>query len=253
MWPYPHVVAHRGGGKLAPENTIAALRCGLAHGFAAVEFDAMLAKDSVPVLMHDAYFGRTIAGADSVSHRTAAELQTMDAGIWFGEDFAGEPVCTLAEAIGFCRSNGIWMNIEIKPSETVYELVTGKVVAALVKEAFADVLINGSVPPRALPLLSSFSYDALVAAKVAAPAIPRALLVDAVPDDWREMLEALDAVALHVNHEHVTPELAAAVKAAGYGLFCYTVNDLARAAEIVGWGVDAFCTDRIDLIGPAAF
>lgn len=253
MWPYPKIVAHRGGGTLAPENTIAALRCGLAHGFLAVEFDAMLAKDNVPVLMHDPYFGRTIAGADSVAHRTSAELRGMDAGIWFGEDFAGEPVCTLEEAIAFCRANSIWMNIEIKPSDALAELQTGKVVASIVKAAFGDVLAQTTVRPGELPLLSSFSYDALMAARVAAPAIPRGLLVDVVPDDWPEQLDALDAVALHTNHKQLTPELASAVKKAGYGLFCYTVNDPARAREILAWGVDGFCTDKIDLIGPAAF
>ena len=51
--PYPRRVAHRGGGTLAPENTLAGLRCGLEHGFRGVKFDAMLAKDGVPILMHD--------------------------------------------------------------------------------------------------------------------------------------------------------------------------------------------------------
>jgi glycerophosphoryl diester phosphodiesterase len=253
MWPYPKVVAHRGGGVLAPENTIAAFKMALEYGFYAVEFDAMLAKDGVPVLMHDAYFGRTIAGADSVAHRSSVELQGMDAGIWFGEAFAGEPVCTLAQAISFCKSNGIWMNIEIKPSDALFELSTGKEVGRMVQAAFANVVGNPLAHASALPLLSSFSYDALMAAKVAAPNIPRELLVDDIPYDWAPRLAALEAVALHVNHAHLTAELAAAVKAAGYGLFCYTVNDLHRAAEIMGWGVDGFCTDRIDLIGPAAF
>ena len=62
MWPYPKVLAHRGGGTQAPENTIAGLACGLAHGFHAVEFDVMLAKDGVPVLMHDPELGRTVSG-----------------------------------------------------------------------------------------------------------------------------------------------------------------------------------------------
>ena len=58
-WPYPRVLAHRGGGTLAPENTIAAIKVGLEHGFRAVEFDAMLAADDVPVLMHDPTLERT--------------------------------------------------------------------------------------------------------------------------------------------------------------------------------------------------
>jgi len=57
-------------------------------------------------------------------------------------------------------------------------------------------------------------------------------------------------VALHTNQRHLTASLAAAVKDAGIWLFCYTVNEPGRARELLGWGVDAFCTDRIDLIGP---
>jgi glycerophosphoryl diester phosphodiesterase len=99
-------------------------------------------------------------------------------------------------------------------------------------------------------LFSSFSFDALMAARRVAPAIPRGFLVDSIPGDWQERRQALDAVALHTNHKNLTPPLAQAVKQAGYGLFCYTVNEPARAEEILAWGVDGFCTDRIDLIGP---
>jgi glycerophosphoryl diester phosphodiesterase len=76
------------------------------------------------------------------------------------------------------------------------------------------------------------------------------LLIDAIPADWQQRVEALAAVALHTNHQHLTAEQAHAVKQEGTGLLCYTVNDPARAREIMAWGVDAFCTDRIDLIGP---
>ena len=77
MWTYPRFLAHRGGGKLAPENTIAGLQCGLDHGYRAVEFDVMLARDGVPVVMHDPYLGRTVAGAGNVFDYDAAELVAM--------------------------------------------------------------------------------------------------------------------------------------------------------------------------------
>ena len=67
MWPYPKIVAHRGAGKLAPENTLAAMQCGRNMAFRAVEFDVMLSKDGVPVLMHDPEFGRTVAGKGAVA------------------------------------------------------------------------------------------------------------------------------------------------------------------------------------------
>jgi len=250
MWPYPKVLAHRGGGKLAPENTLAALRCGLMHGFRAVEFDVMLAKDGIPVLMHDPHLGRTIAGAGAVAAFSAQELAKMDAGSWFSPEFAGEPVASLAEVIAFCKANRLWMNIEIKPAPG-FEQVTGQVVAALTRQCFAPEIAGRKVgiPAISLPLFSSFSLEALQAAQRTAPEIARAWLVDTVPSDWQASLTTLGAVALHTNHRHLYAAQAQAIKQAGFGLLCYTVNDPGRAREILAWGVDALCTDRIDVIG----
>lgn len=251
MWPYPKIVAHRGGGKLAPENTLAAMRCGLAHGFHAVEFDVVLARDGVPVLMHDPHLGRTVAGQGAVANFTALELARMDAGSWFGTAFAGEPIAAYADIFAFCKSNRIWMNVEIKPTPGT-DAATGRAVAAMTQQLLAigqPGQTDADTPGR-LPLLSSFSFDALVAARDTAPEIPRAYLVDVIPEDWRERLELLGASALHTNQKNLTPSHARAIKDAGYGSFCYTVNDPRRARELFSWGVDAFCTDRIDVIGP---
>ncbi|WP_426177851.1 glycerophosphodiester phosphodiesterase [Massilia sp. TWR1-2-2] len=247
MWPYKKVLAHRGGGKLAPENTIAALRCGLAHGYRAVEFDVMLARDGVPVVLHDPYLGRTVAGSGNVFDYDAAELAAMDAGGWFGKKFAGEPVPLFADFVAFCKANGIWMNIEIKPAPG-FEAETGAAVASATRVMFAAEIAAGEV--ALVPLLSSFSEAALAAAQEAAPDLARAVLFDAVPRNWEPRARALGAVAIHTNHKHLTASLAREIRLAGFGLFCYTVNNRIRARELLLWGVDGFCTDRIDLIGP---
>lgn len=250
MWPYPKIVAHRGGGTLAPENTLAALRCGLEHGFHAVEFDVMLSQDGIPVLMHDEMLGRTVRGVGSVAECTAEELALMDAGAWLAPEFAGEPVPTFEQALHFCHKKEIWMNVEIKPVPG-FEKETGRVVAELAQRLLAaEISLHvPGVNDDTLPLFASFSFDALLAAKEAAPEIPRAFLVDVIPADWQQRLQQLGAIALHTNQKNLTQEQAQAVKRAGYGLFCYTVNDPVRAREILAWGVDGFCTDRIDLIG----
>ncbi len=251
MWPYPRVLAHRGGGTLAPENTLAGLRCGMAAGFRAVEFDVMLARDGIPVLMHDPGFGRTVAGSGSVAGHDAADLARMDAGAWCGPAFAGEPVPLFDDFARTCKAHGVWMNVEIKPAPG-HDAATGRTVARMVAALFAAELAAelaaGAV--ARVPLLSSFSEPALLAARDAAPTVPRALLLEALAPGWKERAQALGAVALHVDHRALDAALAAAVKAAGFGLFCYTVNDPARARTLLDWGVDGFCTDRIDLIGP---
>ena len=61
-WPYPRLVAHRGAGKLAPENTLTAMRVGHAHGYRMVEFDVKLSADNVAFLLHDATLERTTSG-----------------------------------------------------------------------------------------------------------------------------------------------------------------------------------------------
>ncbi len=249
-WPYPRVLAHRGGGALAPENTVAAIRVGWQRGFRGVEFDAMLCADGEPVLIHDPTLDRTTSGTGPVAAHSWAELAALDAGRWFSPDFAGEPIPRLTDAIGFCRAHQVWINAEIKPSPGT-DAETGRRVAQAVARAFADLApadpADGAPDPR-VPLLSSFSAEALAAAREAAPWLPRGLLCQRIPPDWRERLQQLQCVALHCDHRVLDPAGAAEVHGAGYWLFCYTVNDRQRAVELARWGVDALCTDRLDRI-----
>lgn len=247
MWPYPKVLAHRGAGTTAPENTLAAMRHGHERGFRAVEFDVMLAADGVPILMHDETLGRTVAGSGAVSDLSSSELGQRDAGSWFDPKYKGEPVPLFADVVRFCKAQGIWMNIEIKPAPGA-DVATAEAAAAVIAEQFAAEIAAGK--PEALPLFSSFSYLSVQTVQRVLPQVPRAWLVDHVPAEWMGFLQQVEAVALHTNHKHLTAELAADIKHGGYGLFCYTVNDPQRATEIRGWGVDAFCTDRIDLFSP---
>ncbi len=250
-WPYPRVLAHRGGGGLAPENTLAAIRAGHARGFKGVEFDVMLAADSVPVLMHDPLFGRTVAGTGAVAGATSTQLSAMDAGAWYSACYIGEPVPLFTDVLHHCRDQGIWMNIEIKPSDETVAAATGRAVGAAVRLAFAhQITRNHGGLDASLPLFSSFSMTALQGAQEAAPEIPRGLLVTEIPPDWQERLRATGASALHPRERELTREQVDAVHAQGVPLMCYTVNDPARARVLFDWGVDAFCTDRLDLIAP---
>jgi len=238
MWSLPKIIAHRGGGTLAPENTIAALRCGYEHGFRAVEFDVMMLADGALVLMHDTELGRTVSGSGPVLEQTFASLSTADAGAWFAAAFTGERVPTFADAAQFCLQHGLTMNVEIKRLPGMAQ-ATGRCVA----EACADLPVDAV-------LLSSFSVQALQAAQAVAPDVARGLLVEAVPSDWHQQLAQLGAVSLHASAATLTRSLAQAVLHAGFGLMCFTVNDPEQARTLFAWGVNAICTDRLDLIGP---
>lgn len=240
-WPYPCHIAHRGAGKLAPENTLAALRHGASFGYRMFEFDVKLSGDGRAVLLHDATLKRTTNGQGRADALTLGEIAMLDAGSWHSPAYAGEPVPTLAAIARYTRANGHMVNIEIKPVPGA-EWRTGAAVAL-----DAQALWAGS---DVLPLLSSFSEDALEAARKAAPGLPRALLLDKLPTDWLERLRRLDCVALDANHRELSAEVIQAAHAAGFRVACYTVNDPARAAQLLGWGLDALITDAVDLIAP---
>lgn len=240
-WPYPRVIAHRGGGIMAPENTLAALKLARNLGFEAVEFDVKLTEDGIPILMHDETLNRTTDGEGLVAETSYAELEALDAGGWFGNEFIGERIPTLALVGTLCRETGLWANVEIKPCPG-RDRETGELVAGAVKRAW-----SGFEPA---PLLSSFSPLALEAAAVEAPELPRALLVGAVPDDWLPVMQRLQCVALHVNYRHLDAALVQALHGAGYGVLAYTVNDSEVALDLLDWGVDALVTDQLDAITP---
>ena len=250
-WPYPRVIAHRGGGSLAPENTIAAIKVGLEHGFRGVEFDAMLAADEIPVLIHDPTLERTGRVEGTISELRAAQLEKVDVGSWHSAHFAGETVPTLQRTLRFCRDHEVWPNVEIKPSPG-FEAATGAAVARTTCAIYADLIQPGGgsseqAQPR-VPLLSSFAPDALAAAAEVAPNLPLGWLVDELPPDWRTTLNNLRCVSVHINHRYLTAEQARQIKGAGAWLFCYTVNLPQRARTLFGWGVDALCTDAIDRV-----
>src|SRR5262249_27352912 len=79
-WPYPKLFAHRGGGKLAPENTLAAMRLGQSLGYRAVEFDVKLSRDGVAMLLHDATLERTTNGKGDAGSCEWELLAKLDAG-----------------------------------------------------------------------------------------------------------------------------------------------------------------------------
>jgi glycerophosphoryl diester phosphodiesterase len=241
-WPYDRLIAHRGAGKLAPENTLAAFRLGHAHGYRMFECDVKLSADGVPYLLHDGTPERTTSGRGDLLATDWATLSQWDAGSWHSPAYAGEPLPTLANIARFVRANGCRINLEIKPVPGD-EARCGRLVAA----AAARLWEGDSVPP----LLSSFSEPALAAARDAAPALPRALLFgNPLPDDWLERITALGACALDAHGLTITPQVVARAKQAGLRVLVYTVNDRALAKQALDLGIDGVITDAVDTIPP---
>ncbi|HTI48793.1 MAG TPA: glycerophosphodiester phosphodiesterase [Casimicrobiaceae bacterium] len=238
-WPYPRLCAHRGAGKLAPENTLAAFRRGHAFGYRMIECDAKLSADGVAFLLHDATLERTTNGTGRADALPWRELSQLDAGGWHSAPYAGEPLPTLAAVARWCRSNDVALNIEIKPVPG-RERETGAAIALDAKTLWGDA----AVPP----VLSSFAEAALEGARLAVPDLPRAWLVERIPTDWRERAAALGCIALDVKHTELDEARVREIRGIGLRLATWTANDPARVRELRAWQVDTVITDAVDIV-----
>ena len=249
-WPYPRWVAHRGAGKLAPENTLAAFRVGASHGYRMFECDVKLSSDGVPFLMHDATLQRTTNARAKLGAGNSAvggdhpwgTLSQLDAGSWHSRAFAGEPLPTLDAVAAFCIRNGYFLNIEIKPTPgTAHH--TGEVVA---REA-ARLWAGQTVPP----LLTSFEPDALRGAMDVQPELPRGLLLDTLWTGWLETALVLGCKAVVCNQALWDRSSVTQAQSAGFRTLSYTVNDEWAAHRLIDLGTDGIITDRVDMFSPA--
>ena len=243
QWPYPRWIAHRGAGKLAPENTLAAFRLGATYGYRMFECDAKLSVDGVAFLLHDDTLERTSNGRGIAGEQAWAALSLIDAGSWHSPGSAGEPLPTLERIARFCLANHHWLNIEIKPT-TGTEKATGLAVAQLAQHLWANQ------PDMQAPLLTSFKPDALAGAQEAAPSLRRGLLLDKLWRGWQLAARELGCQALVCNHRLWTPELRAEARSLGLRALAYTVNEPEEVQRLLGLQLDGIITDMVDRFKP---
>jgi glycerophosphoryl diester phosphodiesterase len=131
--------------------------------------------------------------------------------------------------------------VEIKPSPG-RERETGVAVAKMVSDRC------GAMQPP--PLLSSFSETALEGAREAASGLPRALLLDKLPDDWLARCQRLGCVALDCNWRLLSPEIVAKAHEHSLYVLCYTCNEPEVVARLAAMGVNTIITDLVLEISP---
>ena len=239
-WPYPKWIAHRGAGKLAPENTLAAFQLGAQYGYRMFECDAKLSRDGVVFLMHDAELERTTNGVGNAGSLDWSVLSQLDAGSWHSASYKGESLPTLESLAQFCISHGYFLNIEIKPIPGT-EAITGSTVA----DEAMRLWQGESIPP----LLTSFKTESLVAAKQTAPSLPRGLLLDNLWEGWLDVATNLECVAIVCNYKLWNMALVETVHAQKMRCLSYTVNGQDIANSLIALGTDGIITDSVDTLG----
>lgn len=231
----PFVIGHRGAAAEAPENTLVSIRRAAADGARWVEFDVKLSKDGVPFLFHDDTLGRTTNGKGKPEDLTMAELQTLDAGGWFGPAFKGERVPTLGETAALLIELGLGANVEIKPAPGQARETALAVAAALAAEWTVDL---------APPVVSTFNEESMAAFAAAAPNADRAMLFGRLPVDWKARAKQYGCSALHISDRAATRENVADILNAGYAVRVYTINDRNRMDALKSMGVGSVFTDK---------
>ncbi len=230
--PLASVIAHRGASGEAPENTLSAIQLAAVQGASCVEIDVSISADGVPYVHHDHQLQRCTDGNGLLCEHTAQQLDVLTAGNSM-QGFEQEPLPRLNAVLALLMRYQVGLNLEIKPFKGL-------------EQRTVDAICNelDDVWPNDLPLvISSFSHDAIGMMKQRLPHVARAPLVGAVPDNVSDLMQRYDAQNLHCAENALTQDKAQQVVSAGYGLYCYTVNDPDNARKLFSWGVHGVFTD----------
>lgn len=231
------VIGHRGAAALAPENTLAGIQKAADLGLKWIELDVTLLGDGSAVMFHDPTMSRTTSGRGHLKRMSLDQVATLDAGSWFSEAFTGEKVPTLNETLTLIKELKLSLNLELKPNRCDLKLLIEEVVAVLEAVCF----------PEDQLLVSSFNHKALLLYRAKADS-RIGCLFESLPRNWKHKARQVDAKTIHLNGKKLREKKAHEIKAAGYELYCYTINEKDTADRLRGWGVDGVFTDNPSLI-----
>lgn len=119
----PMTSGHRGANAIAPENTMASADSCIKYGVDYMECDLCISKDSVFYVLHDSTLDRTTNGTGNIIDWMSADIDTLDAGSWFGPEFTGQRVLRFAELLRKAKENGLKLTIDYRNGD-IQKLLT---------------------------------------------------------------------------------------------------------------------------------
>lgn len=222
------VTAHRGDSKNAPENTMAAIRLAVENQADIIEIDVRQTKDGVIVLMHDESLLRTTGVDKLVGEVNYDFVASLDPGSDFSEDYAGEKIPTLREALEFGRENDIFYNIELKP-EDYYPGYVENVVSLIEEYEYVDNCV-----------VASSDQDVLMKTKMLNPDIKTICILHVVYGNFQDM-EFVDGYS--VRHNFVNKDLVSKIHSFDKEIYVWTVNTETLTKKLLLLDVDSIITD----------
>ena len=263
----PLNIAHRGARSIAPENTLLAAQKAFEIGADLWELDVTQTSDGEIVVLHDDTLERTSNVRQvypdrapwSVETFSLAELRRLDFGSWYIQadpfeqiksgnisktdldSFTGLPIPTLLDALAFTKDHNWSVNVEIKD-------LTGKPGDAVIVEQVVDLVSSLGMEDQVI--ISSFNHSYLRRAKLAAPRVRTAALVEEPVQDPVALLNDLGAMAYNPNAETLKPEHIREVVRQGFRVFIWTVNNEDLMRRLVMAGASGLFTDFPQLLKP---
>ncbi|MCG7343966.1 glycerophosphodiester phosphodiesterase [Sporosarcina sp. ACRSL] len=238
-----HNVAHRGATGYAPENTIAAFDLAVDMKADYIEIDVQRSEDGELVVIHDTTVDRTTDGTGQVGDLSFEELRGLDAGSWFGEQFAGESLPTFEEVLDrYYGKIGIF--VELKAPE-LYPGIEKQVAEAL-RERNLDKPQNEKI------IIQSFNFESMKKMDALLPRVPVGVLTSNTADTTPEALQEFSMYAEWFSPSYgiVTEELVENVHSLGMQIGSWTVRSQDTADFLFDMGVDAIITDFPDYVEP---
>jgi len=227
------VIDHRGASGYAPENTLAAFRRAIAMGATFIETDLQLSRDARFVAIHDATVNRTTNGQGKVHDLTLADLRKLDAGSWFGSEFAGERIPTLEEILEFAKKHDVVFYLELKPGGSWGG-----------EHALISALRESGEIARTVVI--SFDPEILISVRNIEPTLMTGFLFDGKISDPLEKTIEIGARQIAVRGDLVSPRLLKDARARDLQLVCWTVNHPGHMRLLAEAGVDGIMSDYPD-------
>lgn len=227
---FPKLSGHRGACFIAPENTLASIDSCIKYGVDLAECDVCISKDSVFYLLHDSTLDRTTNGVGLISDWNSWDIDTLDAGSWFGEEFIGIRVPRLVDVLRRAKQSGLELTIDYR---------TGAL------EDLLDLIITEGMLDNCTFVFSS--KEDFKKFRVQAPEVKRLQAYLRRMAEFQHVIDSLSPDIMVVRLDSLTPAFMNCCRSAGIKVLALTLGsndpdkDYLRSIDL---GVDILATDR---------
>ena len=233
----PKIYAHRGGAKWAPENTMAAFRKCKENGVYGIELDIQRCKTGELVVIHDEDLKRTTNGTGLIKDTSLSDLNKLDAGSWFGDQFKNERVPLLSDVLKLLDGKVV-LNIEIKNTPVAYPGIEDDLLKVLADYKYPDTII-----------VSSFDHEVLKRLHEKSSKYAIALLGDPILCDVGQYAKQVGATAWHPYFGSMRKDVIDSAHGASLKVNVWTPNKKPEWEELISQGVDGIVTDDPKALG----